>query len=182
VCNNLSSLPQLPCEYNSHNSPLTKELNSKTKEEALHVIDDLKDFDHSAFNISEKSSLKLVWEKINNSSDMKENLVETLAKQLSSTIENGHVVCSSGKITRIMSTLDGFSNEVARPMWALREEIGNKAAKIREDMTQQYGDMPEAGRRMREEFAQSVKDEYVKKLGMQEKIIDPLISEYELGF
>ena len=172
----------MPCEYNSHNSPLTKELNSKTKEEALHVIDDLKDFDHSAFNISEKSSLKLVWEKINNSSDMKENLVETLAKQLSSTIENGHVVCSSGKITRIMSTLDGFSNEVARPMWALREEIGNKAAKIREDMTQQYGDTPEAGRRMREEFAQSVKDEYVKKLGMQEKIIDPLISEYELGF
>jgi hypothetical protein len=81
-----------------------------------------------------------------------------------------------------MGTLDGVSNEVTRPMWAVREELGSKAAKIREEMTEKYGDTPEAGRRMQEEFAKQVKEEYIQKLGMSQKIIDPLISEYSLGF
>lgn len=158
------------------------ELDPKTKEEALHVIENLGDAKHSSFDVTERDALVMVWDKINKNPNMKNNLTETLAKQLSSSIENGHIVCSSGKITRIMSTLDGVSNEVSRPMWAVREELANKASKIREQMTDKYGDTPEAGRRMKDAFASEVKNDYINKLGMSEKVINPLIAEYEMGF
>jgi hypothetical protein len=162
----------------SHN-----ELDAKTKEEALHVIDKLNDFKHSSFDVTERDALVMVWDNINKAdSELKSNLTETLAKQLSSSIENGSIVCSSGKITRIMSTLDGVSNESTKPMWAIKEELANTASKIRDDMTKQYGDTPEAGKYMREQFSKDVKDLYIGKLGMNEKIINPLISEYEMGF
>lgn len=158
------------------------EVDSKTKEEALHVIENLGDSRHSTFDVTERDALVMVWDKINKNPSMKNNLTETLAKQLSSSIENGHIVCSSGKITRIMSTLDGVSNEASRPMWAIREELANKAAKIREQMTEKYGDTPEAGKRMKAAFESEVKNDYINKLGMSEKVINPLISEYEMGF
>lgn len=158
------------------------ELDSKTKEEALHVIENLGDSRHGSFDVTERDALVMVWDKINKNPNMRGNLTETLAKQLSSSIENGHIVCSSGKITRIMSTLDGVSNEASRPMWAIREELANKAAKIREEMTEKYGDTPEAGRRMKDAFESEVKNDYINKLGMSEKVINPLISEYEMGF
>lgn len=158
------------------------ELDANTKETALHVLDNLNDSVHSSFDISEKQALSMVWDKIDKNQDLKQNLTETLAKQLASAVENGHVVCSSGKITRIMSTLDGISNEPSRPMWAIREELANTASKIREDMTRQYGDTPEAGKRMKEEFNSTVRKEYIDKLQMSAKIIEPLISEYEIGF
>lgn len=158
------------------------ELDPKTKEEALHVIENLGESRHSTFDVTERDALVMVWDKINKNPNMKNNLTETLAKQLSSSIENGHIVCSSGKITRIMSTLDGVSNEASRPMWAIREELANKAAKIREQMTDKYGDTPEAGRRMKDAFESEVKNDYINKLGMSEKVINPLIAEYEMGF
>ena len=161
-----------------------KDIDGKIKEEALHVIDKLGDNKHSGFDVSEKEALKMVWDKIQKTDDstIRENLKETLAKQLACSIEHGHVVCSSGKITRIMGTLDGVSNVPTRPTWALRDEIGNLASKLRNQYTTELGDTPEAGRRMREEFDKQVRLEYINKLGMSSKIIDPLISEYESGF
>lgn len=158
------------------------ELDPKTKEEALHVIENLGESKNSSFDVTERDALVMVWDKINKNPSMKNNLTETLAKQLSSSIENGHIVCSSGKITRIMSTLDGVSNEASRPMWAIREELANKASKIREQMTEKYGDTPEAGRRMKAAFESEIKNDYINKLGMSEKVINPLIAEYEMGF
>jgi len=158
-------------------------LDSTTKEDALHVIDNLNDIKHSTFDVTEKQTLAMVLDKIDNQPDeLRENLTETLAKQLASSIENGHIVCSSGKISRIMSTLDGVSNESVRPMWAVREELSGLAVKIRDDVTREFGDTPEAGRRIQEKFEKEVKDQYVNKLGMSEKIINPMIEEYKLGF
>jgi hypothetical protein len=160
------------------------EIDPKTKEDALHVIDNLHETKHSTFNTTEKQALVLVWDKINKEKDpvVQANLKETLAKQLATSIEHGHIVCSSGKISRIMSTLDGVSNEAIRPMWAVREELGTLAANIRDQMTKKYGDTPEAGRQMQEEFSKQVNTEYISKLGMNEKIINPLIEEYSTGF
>jgi hypothetical protein len=163
---------------------LDTKTDERTKADAMHVLDKLGDFKHSSFGTTEKEALQMVWSKINSQNDptLRENLKETLAKQLASSIENGHIVCSSGKITRIMGTLDGVSNEAARPMWAVREELANLASKTRDQATEKYGDTPEAGRRAQEMFSAEVKNEYIDKLGMSKKIIEPLIDEYSTGF
>jgi hypothetical protein len=158
-------------------------LDSTTKEDALHVIDKLSDATNGSFNVTEKQTLAMVLDKIDQQpGELRENLTETLAKQLASSIENGHIVCSSGKISRIMGTLDGVSNESVRPMWAVREELGGLAVKIRDDVTREFGDTPEAGRRIQEKFEKEVKEQYIGKLGMSEKVINPMIEEYKLGF
>ena len=153
------------------------DLDEKTKSDAIRVIDNLSSTKHSNFDTSEKDTLALVWKKIQTqeSPQLRDNLIETLTKQLASSIEYGHVVCSSGKITRIMGTLDGTLNENAvRPMWAIRDELGNLAAKLRNEYNSEE--------RMRQEFQTQVKKEYIDKLGMSAKIIEPLIDEYILGF
>lgn len=163
---------------------LDTKTDERTKADAMHVLDKLGDYRHSTFGTTEKEALQMVWSRIKSQDDatLRENLKETLAKQLASAVENGHVVCSSGKITRIMGTLDGVSNEAARPMWAVREELANLAAKSRDKATESYGDTPEAGRRAQEAFAAEVKAEYIDKLGMSKKIVEPLIDEYSMGF
>lgn len=152
-------------------------LDAEEKREAYHVIDNLSDSIHSTYGISEKQTLNLIWSTIHNKySHIKDNLIESLGKQLASAIEKGHVVCSSGKIARIISTLDGIANEISRPIWAIKEELSNKAIKIRNEYT------PQSSIKMREEFSKQVREEYIDKLGMNPAIIEPLISEYEIGF
>lgn len=153
------------------------DLNETIKKDAIRVIDNLSLTKHSSFNKSEQDTLKMVWKKIQTqeSPQLRANLTETLVQQLANSIENGHIVCSSGKITRIMGTLDGTLNETtARPMWAIRDELGYLASKIRNDYNSEE--------RMRQEFEKQVRKEYIDKLGMSENIMQPLIDEYILGF
>lgn len=153
------------------------DISPRQKADALHVLDGLnKTHLHSSYNATERQALATVWDKINRS-EYRDNLTETLAKQLASGVEYGSTVCSSGKIARIVSTLDGTENEAApRPMWAVREEIGSIAAKVRED---EDGKDEEDQKRA---FAERVHDEYVNKLGMNEGIIDGIVNEYSMGF
>ena len=156
---------------------LEGEVSENTKLDALNVLDNLKDHVHSTFNVSEKDALAMVWDRINKqpSAEIKRNLKDTLITQLASGMEKGHVVCSSGKITRILSTLDGVENEqTARPMWVIKDEFANLASKIRD----KYSDL----KLMQDAFTKEVNTEYVEKLGMSTKIIQPLIDEYLVGF
>jgi hypothetical protein len=57
---------------------------------------------------------------------------ETLVKQMASGVEDGTLVCSTGKISRLIGTLDGIGRDghiEARPMWTVRDEIARLAAK-----------------------------------------------------
>jgi len=137
--------------------------------QACHVLDTLSTSTHSKFGQSEQQALAVVWNGIEAQRDAatRRNLVETLAKQLASSIENGQVVCSSGKIARIAGTLDGVANRTSvRPLWAVREEIGSLAAKMRDN-----GDSTEA-------FERRVRQTYVEELGMSPLILEPVIKEY----
>lgn len=157
------------------------ELSAQQKESALSVLNSLSTNKHSTYGTSEREALASVWDKVQSSPDpqIRDNLTETLAKQLASGIEWGSTVCSSGKIARIVSTLDGVSNESApRPMWAVREEIGSLAGKIR-DETEERNISEDEQKGL---FAQRVRDEYVNNLGMSSKIIEPIIEEYSYGF
>jgi len=131
------------------------------------------------YDTTEVNALRGVWNTIK-TSEHRENLVETLAKQLASGVENGGTVCSSGKIARIVSTLDGTSNIItSRPMWVVREEIASLAAKIREEYASREDEDEDVAVR---HFEQRVKDEYVEKLGMNPALIEQIVQEYAAGF
>jgi hypothetical protein len=148
-------------------------VSNREKEDALRTLESLSTNTHSTYNVSEQEALAGVWEKIQKSHP---NQKETLVKQLASAVENGHVVCSSGKIARIIATFDGVTNESVKPLWALREELNNTAAKMRED----YPNMSDQS--LVDMFKRQAVSEYVFKLGFTESIITPIIDEISTGF
>lgn len=160
-------------------------LDPDVRANALHVLENLNNNKHSTFGISESEALSLVWKKINETNDkeVQQNLKETLTQQLAESVEHGHIVCSSGKITRIMSTLEGTdqSMNVVKPMWALKEEFGGIATKIR-DSPKFNNDNPSDVNNMKNEFRNTIREEYINKLGLNSSIIEPLLLEYEQGF
>lgn len=158
---------------------LTSEEPEEEKLKALAVLEALTDHEHSALGASEQQVLALALKEIDAKPDAeaRRDLAETLIKQLASGQERGMVVCSSGKISRIVGAFDGtgtFSSE-ARPLWAVREEMATLAARIRDE----HGDDEAAGR---EAFARAARDEYVRRLGMSGHIVGPMIDEMCEGF
>lgn len=150
------------------NNILESTLSDKEKIDAIHVLSKLKDSTHSSYNVTELEVLGGVWDKVKKNKDHS----EILFKQLASGVEDGYVVCSSGKIARIMGTLDGIDDTQVqtRPMWVVREELGTLAAKIRDNNP----DPHEAAK----QFEKTAREEYINKLGFKENIMNPIISEY----
>ena len=135
------------------------------------VIDALSDNIHSIFEISEKEALLLTFNKIKQHK-YADNLTETLAKQLADSIENGHVVCSTGRITQIVETLDGSVDdfEKTRDINTIRNEIATLAGKI------------QAKEGNGTDFKNETRNIYIKDLHMSPDIIDKIIDEYIVGF
>lgn len=157
---------------------LTSSSPESEKMEALNVLENLTDYTHSTLGASEQETLALALREIESKDPQtRDNLMETLTKQLASGQERGLVVCSSGKISRIVGTFDGtgtFETE-AKPLWAVRQEIGTMAANIREKHENDEN-------RAREEFVRTAHSQYVQKLGMSKHILDPIIDEYADAF
>lgn len=164
---------------------------------ALQVLGGLKaDAPHSSLGVTETDALGRVWARIGAIPDdeLRANAVETLTKQLASGMEHGSAVCSTGMIARIVGTLDGIDEALtpAKPLWAVRQELGTLAAKVREDAlaaqpperVAQYerGDAPDLEGAMRREFARHATDTYCTTLGMRQAVLDPLLEMYAHGF
>ena len=154
-------------------------LSASDRSDALHVIGKLTGDTHSALGASERGALSAVWHAIEatDSAELRANLTETLAKQLASAVEHGSVVCSTGKIARIVGTLEGTGGVSARPMWAVRDELASLAAQARDEAE---GHQAANGA---EAFARRAREEYVDKLGLSAAVIEPIIAEFvEFGF
>lgn len=143
------------------------------KMDAYTTLDSLNDLHHSTLGVSEKSALDKVWSRIRSMEpDARRDATHILVSQLASGVEHGNVVCSTGKIARILATLDGLegTDPVIKPMWAVKEEIASLAAKVRDE----GGDA--------REFRKQATHTYVHDLGMNETLMKKLIDEYEVGF
>ena len=59
-------------------------------------------------------------------------MVRVLKENIESGVESGYVVCSTGKIMRMLSTLEVLDAkaEIMRPEWAIKEEIGGKVGAV----------------------------------------------------
>lgn len=148
-----------------------------TKEDAFRVLESLDTATHTGLYASEREALNGMWARIDSLPDEtdRQNARAMLVSQLASGVENGAIVCSTGKIARIMGTLDGMSDapeapEALKPTWVVRDEIGTLAAKVRND----GGDA--------HEFRRRAVQTYVDELGMHSKIVGTLVDEFAVGF
>jgi len=101
---------------------------------ARKVLDSLTNMPHSRFERSEKEVLNAVWARIHSPENEanRDELIRSLMENLDSGVEHGYVVCSTGKIMRMLSTLEVLDQkaEIMRPEWAIRQEIGETVGKI----------------------------------------------------
>lgn len=133
---------------------------------------------------------------------IRNNLMESLGKNLASGVERGHVVCSTGKIGRIITTLEGVDgsslgsspNQLQKsvPIDVVRNEISALASKVREDVLSSYSEQQvsdyeksvtsKLSEEMNERFRHQVKETYVKDLHLSEKVLNPIIETYASVF
>lgn len=187
------------------------ELSAKEASDALLVLDNLGTTANSSLGVSEQQALGRVWRSIGEESDPQRAaaLRELLAKQLATGVEHGHVVCSTGKITRIAATFDGVAEgkgaaaegdggeapAPARPMWAVRQELMALAARVRSAYLEELpvgeraayeagGDTGDGQHEaaMRARFEEAARAEYIDTLGFSAGVVAPLIEEAAAGF
>ena len=88
----------------------------------------------SASPINDNEAMVLVWNRIcsNKFKEHRENLEEILLDQLASMQEYGQTICPMGRLARIVDTMNVIDTSVTiKPKYAIREEMMNKAATIR---------------------------------------------------
>ncbi len=112
--------------------------NNDKKKDALHAIDAAeKNYLPLSFtDLKEIEVLALVWNRMNSDkhSDTLNVLKENLADELAECIEHDKPVCSTGRISRILDTLNMVDEAVnIKPSFIINEEMMNRAAKIRDD-------------------------------------------------
>lgn len=125
---------------------------------------------------------------------LRSNLYETLGKNLASGVERGLVVCSTGKIGRIISTLEGTDlvAQKAVPIEVVRNEIATLASKVRDDVLSEVSktdvecynssSVHTLSSKMRSRFEELVKTTYVDGLGLSSKVLDPVVKMYSSEF
>ena len=156
----------------------------------------------SSIGGSQLDILDATFNKIKNIEDeeVKKNLFESLGKNLASGVERGNIVCSTGKIARIISTFEGVEPDVlgstnlkkAIPMDTVRIEIGNLASKIRNDVMGEasekertdynISDTSKLTNIMKDRFKNEVQKTYIDGLKLNKKIIDPISDLYGSAF
>lgn len=134
---------------------------------------------------------------------IRKNLFESLGKNLASGVERGHVVCSTGKIGRIITTLEGIDQEElggddetklqkSVPIDVVRNEIAILASKTRSDVLSEsspkkvadYEKFPSSplSEEMGNRFHDEVKKVYIDGLHLSEKVLSPIIDMYSSVF
>lgn len=104
----------------------------RLSQNALHVVQqiELLGGTHSMSGYTEVQILCLVWRRIHHPINCAHfnDLLNVLIEQLNDCQDtNGHLLCLTGRITRIIQTLESLDAEKIvdlRPMWAIKEVIG----------------------------------------------------------
>lgn len=107
-------------------------------QQIVDILDTFSAHQHSKYLRSEQDVFVSVFSRIMAyDEEKKQDMLQIFIDNLLSSIEHGVVVCSTGKITRMLSTFDAVDDEFTdiKPDWVLKEEISNSAIKIRENIT-----------------------------------------------
>lgn len=149
-----------------------KDIPEDVRADALNFIaDGVDDEHHDGLNTSGEKALGAVWQRIQGIEDpeLKGNALDTLTRQMADGYNHGHVVCPTGRIARILGSLDGVVDDVrpVKPSWAIKEEIASLAARCSESARG-----PDA-------FEREVLKTYVEDLGMSPEVVQPYVDMYK---
>ena len=118
-------------------------LTKQTKSKALITLDKMMKTGNAQMSetgTNEREIMSMVWNRIHSNANKKNisNLKETLALQLADATANGMPVCPSGRVTRVLSSLDKIDADPSlgelKPKWAIKEELNSLAARVREQV------------------------------------------------
>jgi hypothetical protein len=111
---------------------LLKKVNHTKYPNVKRVCESLGDLTHSKYDRSEQDVFNLVWEKAKDNEDINNMFMYNL----DSSVEHDYVVCSTGKIMRMLSTLDVIDKDTPdlKPDWVIKEEITQTISKIIRDL------------------------------------------------
>lgn len=159
------------------------------------VLDTFTTRTHSKFLQSEQDVFVLVYGRIMGSEEVKrQNLLKIFIDNLQSSIEYDTVVCSTGKITRMLSTFDAVDDELTdiKPDWVLKEEISNSAIKIRENTLNHLSDIEvkaynsghrdDVSQNMKSQLIQECTSTYVESNILSQTALDLLLEDYLEAF
>ena len=117
-----SQVKTAPSDFQSNKQALLSHVDQAKHPHVKRVCDSLNpDFVHSRFNKTEADVFNLMWTKVKDDPDKRDIFIDSL----DSGVEHDHVVCSTGKIMRMLSALDGTDDTVPdlKPDWVVRQEI-----------------------------------------------------------
>ena len=121
---------------------------SDKKRKAMQALDTIERNNQviSSTGTSELELLDLVWKRIHHQDNQNNGQVlrENLINELSESIEHDLPVCSTGRFTHVLDTLNGVDELVQiKPQWALHKEIYEKTGVLFQD---EKDKLPEADR------------------------------------
>jgi hypothetical protein len=145
-------------------------LSENTNENIQMVLLSLSDHEHSRFMTSEHALFNNIYDFIMNIEDDEErkNALETFFLNLNDCVENNLVVCSSGKMERMISTLCGVHPEI-QPignMSVFKQALADIASNVRD------------GEEKNELYDVAVKS-LIQKMGVDEKVVAPIVQVYK---
>lgn len=123
-----------------------------------------------SLDMDELEILSTVWNRIKDNHKENDDVVNTLVYQLADMQEHGNTVCSTGRATRLVDTLNIVDTEVKiMPTYAINQEMMLTASNIREKMYQEQTSeerkLLENGTSLnQEDFDNKLKDNITKKL------------------
>lgn len=108
--------------FDSNVSSLLKGWDEKKYPHVKRVCESLVgDTVHSRFNKTEQEVFNLVWDRVRDNKDARDLFMDSL----NSSVEHDYVVCSTGKIMRMLSTIDSVDDNIPtlKPEWVIKQEI-----------------------------------------------------------
>lgn len=135
-----------------------------------------------SLDMDELEILDTIWNRIKDEHAENEDVVNTLVCQLADMQEHGNTVCSTGRATRLVDTLNVIDKDVKiMPTYAVNEEMMLTASNIREKMYQEQTPeertLLENGTSLnQEDFDNKLKDAITSKL-RKDYVITGILSE-----
>ncbi len=152
------------------------------------------DSQNQQFGINEIESLQLVNAYIDNSNN-KKDMAHNLFLQLKDCAENGTTVCTTGKISRVLSVVgDTEEFETPRNIYYIKQELEQLAGKVRDDVLSKLSeeevkkynesspDSEPTVEEMKKVYQQRVQEEYYDKLHIEPNIVKPHVNANMLMF
>jgi hypothetical protein len=144
--------------------------------------DALKSLDHinsnnimvTSVGMKEMDALGIVWNKIKNEYNDNQDVKDALIDRLADMQEYGETVCPTGRITRIVDTLNTIDENVnILPTYAINSEMMSKAANIRTKLLETYN---ESDKKLLEEGTSPNQSSYDSTL--KNEIMNSLTKDY----